>query len=214
MSRSRCIRRAAPPALNSPHRPVDEPSAMTTVRRPVDEPSSVTTVRRRSHPRSPHHLRGRRPIRPGTGPAEVASRGLEHDATSSPALRPRHVMTSSTLWQCLLDGRWSIIGRYDRNARQVLVARENDPTLMKARALTDRERQIVDHAATGKSNKQIAYEVGLSIGSVSGYLSSALRKMGVSSRAELVVVAPPREVTRGASRAPLAIGCRISGRST
>ena len=102
-------------------------------------------------------------------------------------------MTPCSLWQGLIDGRWSIVGRYDRHDRQVLVARENDATLTKSRALSDRERQIVEHASTGKSNKQIGCEVGLSVGSVSGYLTSALRKMGLRSRAELVVVAPPGE---------------------
>lgn len=103
-------------------------------------------------------------------------------------------MRSSALWQGLLDGRWSIIGRYDRDDRQVLVARLNDAALTEARALTVRERQIVEHAAMGKSNKQVACEVGLSIGSVSGYLAGALRKMGLRSRAELVVVAAPSEM--------------------
>ena len=100
-------------------------------------------------------------------------------------------MTASALWQGLLDGRWTVIGRYHRAERQVLVARRNDPTLTKSRALTGRERQTVELAATGRSNKQIAYEVGLSAGSVSGYLASALRKMGLRSRTELVVLAAP-----------------------
>lgn len=107
------------------------------------------------------------------------------------------------LWQGLLDGRWSIIGRYEQNERQVLVARLNDATLTKSRALTDRERALVEHAATGKSNKQIAYEARLSIGSVSGYLSSALRKMGLRSRAELIVVAPAVEAS---GSPPLLVG--------
>jgi DNA-binding NarL/FixJ family response regulator len=106
----------------------------------------------------------------------------------------------TSLWQALLDGSWSIIGRYRREDRQVLVARKHDSTLMKARALTQRERQIVDRAGAGRSNKQIASEVGLSIGRVSGYLSCAMRKMGLRSRAELLLVA----VTRGASHAPRA----------
>lgn len=103
-------------------------------------------------------------------------------------------MQAGALWQGLLDGRWSIIGRYDRDERQVLVARLNDPMLTKARALTERERQLVEHAAMGQSNKQIAYATGLSVGSVSGYLSSAMRKMGLRSRAELIVVASPAKV--------------------
>ena len=104
------------------------------------------------------------------------------------------LMQPFALWQGLLDGRWSIIGRYDREERQVLVARENDSALAKVRALTDRERRIIEEAATGRSNKQVAAEVGLSIGTVSGYLTSALRKMGLRSRAELIVVGGPSKL--------------------
>jgi DNA-binding CsgD family transcriptional regulator len=134
---------------------------------------------------------------------------------------PEELMTPRALWHGLLDGRWSIVGRYEEDERQILVARRNDSPVTASRLLTERERQIVELAAAAKSNKQIAYDVGLSTGSVSGYLTTALRKMGIRARAELVVLvacgaAEPGEgsVRPGASRAPYVTGPRASGRST
>ena len=43
-------------------------------------------------------------------------------------------------------------------------------------------------AGLGHSNKLIAYELGLSLGSVSAYLASAMRKLGFDSRVDLVRV--------------------------
>jgi two-component system nitrate/nitrite response regulator NarL len=52
--------------------------------------------------------------------------------------------------------------------------------------LTARESQVVRHAATGKTNKMIAAEMGLSEHTVKNYLFRAFDKLGVSSRVELL----------------------------
>lgn len=52
-------------------------------------------------------------------------------------------------------------------------------------SLTPREWQVCQLAAQGKSNKQIAAELGLSVNTVQNYLKSAYKKLGVSSRAAL-----------------------------
>jgi two-component system, NarL family, nitrate/nitrite response regulator NarL len=53
-------------------------------------------------------------------------------------------------------------------------------------ALTDRELQVVQCAAKGKTNKAIAWELGLSEHTVKNYLFRAFDKLGVSSRVELL----------------------------
>jgi two-component system nitrate/nitrite response regulator NarL len=55
-----------------------------------------------------------------------------------------------------------------------------------ASILTTRESQVVRHAATGKTNKTIASEMGLSEHTVKNYLFKAFEKLGVSSRVELL----------------------------
>jgi DNA-binding NarL/FixJ family response regulator len=104
-------------------------------------------------------------------------------------------VTPQTLWRGLVEGDWSIVDRYDLAGRSYLVARKNAPSVAKLRALTEQEREILTCAASGQSNKQIGYEVGLSIGSISSHVMSALRKMGLRSRAELVVLMPLDELT-------------------
>lgn len=52
--------------------------------------------------------------------------------------------------------------------------------------LTARELEVVQCAATGKTNKMIAGELGLSEHTVKNYLFRAFEKLGVSSRIELL----------------------------
>ena len=54
------------------------------------------------------------------------------------------------------------------------------------RQLTSRELQVVRSAASGRTNKAIASELGLSEHTVKNYLFRAFEKMGVSNRVELL----------------------------
>ncbi len=66
------------------------------------------------------------------------------------------------------------------------LARRNEQGCPDPRALGARERDVVALAALGKSNKLIAYELGLSPSTVGSHLSAAMRKLGVASRVELM----------------------------
>ncbi len=91
-------------------------------------------------------------------------------------------------WRALTEGRWSLVDRFESDGRHFLIARPNAPRpTVGARGLTAREACIVALAARGRSNKLIAYELGLSIGTVGTLLSRAARKLGVRSRAQLVI---------------------------
>lgn len=57
------------------------------------------------------------------------------------------------------------------------------------RHLTFREKQIVDLVIQAKLNKEIAYELHLSEGTVKEYLHKVFRKVGVKTRTELAVLA-------------------------
>lgn len=92
-------------------------------------------------------------------------------------------------WQALVSGRWTLIDQIDRDGRRYFVARKNDPDVARHHALTRRERQVIGFAALGHTNKLIAYELGLSVSSVAVYLDVAMEKLGVSSRAQLIVAA-------------------------
>lgn len=89
-------------------------------------------------------------------------------------------------WRGLVSGRWSLVDRFERDGRRYLVARPNEPVVAERRSLSAREQQVVTYAALGRSNKEIAYELGLAPSTVSTHLKEAMRRLGLPSRAALV----------------------------
>lgn len=66
----------------------------------------------------------------------------------------------------------------------------SDPTdAVAATNLTARERDILHLLASGRTNKGIAQELGLTQGTVRVYVSAILAKLGVTNRTEATVVA-------------------------
>jgi DNA-binding CsgD family transcriptional regulator len=90
------------------------------------------------------------------------------------------------IWRALCAGRWTLLDRFESDGRRFLVARENSPSVPDPRALTLRERQVVAFAALGYTNKLVAYSLGISPSMVSSHLKSAMNKLGLRSRVELV----------------------------
>jgi DNA-binding CsgD family transcriptional regulator len=64
--------------------------------------------------------------------------------------------------------------------------------------LTDKERQIVDSVARGRTNREVAGELKLSHKTVEWTLTRVYRKLGVRSRTELVLLL----VKHGSGREP------------
>lgn len=69
------------------------------------------------------------------------------------------------------------------------LARRSRKDAATPRLLTPRENDVLDLLALGRSNKQIATEMGLGIRTVEGHVSSVLSKLGVQSRTEAVALA-------------------------
>lgn len=90
------------------------------------------------------------------------------------------------IWWALLQGRWSMVEWFDSDQRRYILALPNAPRVFDPRGLTKRESQVVAYAALGDSHKLIAYRLGISRSRTSNALSSAMRKLGVKSQAQLV----------------------------
>jgi DNA-binding CsgD family transcriptional regulator len=90
------------------------------------------------------------------------------------------------IWQALVSGRWSTVDWFDTDGRRFVLALPNAPEVSDPRGLTDRERQVVAYAAMGQTNKMIGYRLGLSRSRVSLLLRTAMRKLGVRTRTQLV----------------------------
>jgi DNA-binding CsgD family transcriptional regulator len=90
------------------------------------------------------------------------------------------------LWKALVRGRWSTVDWFDSDGRRYVLGLPNAPNVSDPRGLTERELQVVSYAMSGQTNKLIAYQLGLSKGRVSALMSSAMRKLGVQTRAQLI----------------------------
>jgi FixJ family two-component response regulator len=97
--------------------------------------------------------------------------------------------------QALLD---AITAGIERDVRQRTHARIVKAHLSRHALLTPRERQVLRAVASGRVNKQIAFDLGISEITVKLHRGNVMRKMQLSSVGELVRVweALPAE-TRG-----------------
>jgi DNA-binding CsgD family transcriptional regulator len=91
-------------------------------------------------------------------------------------------------WEGLVSGRWSLVDRFDSDGRRYLIARRNDPVLASPRLASRRERQVLAYAALGRSNKEIAYELGITPSTVSTCLSQAMQRLRIRDHAELIAL--------------------------
>lgn len=90
-------------------------------------------------------------------------------------------------WQDLVCGRWSLVDWFDSDGRRFVVAIPNTLGDEDPRGLTKREQRVVELAAKGKTGKFISCDFGISRQRVSYLLTSAMRKLGVKTQAQLVL---------------------------
>jgi DNA-binding CsgD family transcriptional regulator len=89
-------------------------------------------------------------------------------------------------WKGLVTQRWTLVDQFESDGKRYVVAHRNAPQLPGLGVLTDRERQVLGYAALGHHNKLIAYELGIAHSTVGVLLHRAARKLGTTSREELV----------------------------
>ncbi|HKP56814.1 MAG TPA: LuxR C-terminal-related transcriptional regulator [Polyangiales bacterium] len=90
------------------------------------------------------------------------------------------------VWQGLVNGRWSLVERFDADGKRFMLAHKNPETITDPRGLTELEARVARLAVRGYSDKLIAYHLGVAEGTVSSQLSRALRKLGIDGRVDLV----------------------------
>ena len=115
--------------------------------------------------------------------AALRAQALRMDKARSRALGDEDAVE---LWRGMVEGQWSLVDEFDTDGKRLFVARENVGLLAGSRALTKRERQVLALVLTGRSNKLVAYELGLAPSTVSLSLRSILAKTGAPHRDALV----------------------------
>jgi FixJ family two-component response regulator len=122
----------------------------------------------------------------GYGDVQMSVRGMKAGALDFLTKPLRH--------QDVLDAIALAVAR-DRERR--VATRKIDAIRARIRILTPRERQVMDLVATGKMNKQIASDLGLSQITVKMHRGSLMKKMGVRSVAELVKLVEAHRLADG-----------------
>lgn len=121
---------------------------------------------------------------------EAAMPTLKQRLLRSEAMRGRRTSTDPNdvlaSWHALNEGRYSLIGRFDSDGRRFVVAYENAPNVRDPRGLSPLEASVASLASRGHAQKYIAYELGLTVGTVGGMLARVYRKLRIASRSELV----------------------------
>jgi DNA-binding CsgD family transcriptional regulator len=93
---------------------------------------------------------------------------------------------TAAVWTGIAEGRWRIVAVREATGRRVVVVRRQAGA-----ALSRRERTAVALAALGRSNKEIAYALGVAVSTAAGLLAAAARRVGVRSRRELIATFGP-----------------------
>jgi DNA-binding CsgD family transcriptional regulator len=90
------------------------------------------------------------------------------------------------LWSGLVEGRWSLVERFEANGRRFYVAQENPPEVSAFASLDTKQRRLTILVGAGQSAKAAAYALGVGPSTVAMLLKVTLAKLGLRSRADLV----------------------------
>jgi DNA-binding CsgD family transcriptional regulator len=127
--------------------------------------------------------------------AEPGARSAEARQDLTLAVRQRERARRSAEWDAervarslkgMVSARWTLIDHYESGGKRYVLARENAPNPSGPAKLSLREKQVVSLAALGRSNKLIAYELGLAFSTVRVLMARACAKVGASTRSELI----------------------------
>jgi DNA-binding CsgD family transcriptional regulator len=88
-------------------------------------------------------------------------------------------------WRPRVRARWTLVETRSDSGQRYVIARENQLHTDGLDMLTEREQQVVIAAALGKTNKEIAYELGISDSTTRVLLARACGRLGVRSRQQL-----------------------------
>lgn len=137
------------------------------------------------------HLEPRAEASEARASLRAAVRRIERARSAAGRRDPEAAMAA---WLGLVCGRWSLVDRFEEGGRRFLVAVKNDPVHADPRGLTQRQRQVAEFVGLGRSNKEIAYVLGLASSTVSEAVGAACRKLGLGSRVELATFFSPAGV--------------------
>lgn len=143
----------------------------------------------------------------GAASSQTARQRIQDAVTSIESARTRSARRRGSealeRWHPLTSARWTLVDSFEESGKRYVVARENRAEAEGFAAFTDRERQVVVHAALGMTNKEIAYALGISDATVRVLMARAASRLGVHTRKALLDHATLRELRPTVEAAPL-----------
>ena len=141
---------------------------------------------------SPAYLRPA-PVPPPRQVGESERRTPLREAALRLDRTPRAVGKSETvrallLWEDLVRGRLTLVDWFDVDGRRFILVKPNTVRSGCACGLTAREQEVAMGAALGESSKLTGYRLGISPSRVSTLLRAAMQKLGVRTKAQLVLM--------------------------
>lgn len=172
----------------APPRPGVSRAARAVLERVAAHLASATRLRHGNAPTEAVLDRGR--LTHAEGDARDARDALVRAARAIDHARSRKASHEEGIaaWNALVEGRWSLVERFDTDGRRFFIAKRNDPGHRAGTGLDATARKVLALVAVGRPHKVIAYELGMSEAAVSSALRRGLRALGVSSRSALVAL--------------------------
>jgi DNA-binding CsgD family transcriptional regulator len=130
-----------------------------------------------------HLLEARGPAEP---PEEKKALGRAAQSMLDVRRRRGGIVEPTSGWRPRIQGRWTLVDAFSRSGRRYIVARENEAPGPGLDGLTGREQQVVASAISGRSNKEIAYDLGITPATTRVLLARACAKLGVRTKQELL----------------------------
>jgi len=132
-------------------------------------------------------------VEKGAGGRAAAQRTLRHRALqvdrAHRALLTNDAERATLLWEGVVGGSLELVDWFDAGGRRFILVKLNDSQSHRACGLTAREYQVAMAATLGESSKITGYRLGISPSRVSTLLKAAMRKLGVRTKAQLVIMA-------------------------
>lgn len=127
--------------------------------------------------------------------AETATAGAFSDAETGEPATPRRPTRED--WNDLVAGRHSVVDEYTEHLRaRHYVLLKNPPAIERARRLSAREAAAIETFARTASSVDISTELGVAESTVRQYLRSAMMKLGIRHRSELLQIAFALDLVR------------------
>jgi DNA-binding NarL/FixJ family response regulator len=114
--------------------------------------------------------------------------GLRDIAMAASDASPADAPNMCALWRALVEGRFRLVERFERNGQRYYVLRENLEEAQSFRQLEPRERRLATILGWGESEKAAAYALGVTPSAISAILKTTLAKLGLRSRVDLVLL--------------------------